>query len=560
MERHDSGVQHKIPAPCDHYKNWPNAAGFNATEIAGDRRHPIRLGLKGNIPAYAAGDLFRTGPGAWKIPRAGDINYEFDGFTTTHRFELIAGPDGVCDEIWYSSRCQVDELLEQARNEGRLDILSFGQKRDPCDTFYKKLKSAFVPATPQPHAAVAIRPALPSEEARARADGHHGGRLLTLTTDNATTKQFDFETLEPIGIAQQDTLHPSLIGPMSAAHASHDPVTGETFNYNLAFGRISAYRVFRTRPDGTTDILAEISGNSVKPAYLHSLALTPNFVILCVWPAFFKSKGIDILWHRNLFDAMEFDPRARTKWYVVDRHHNRGVVKTFESPSFFCFHTTNAWEERAGDSGNVDLTCELVEFPNMDILHRFYYTNLVSDQPHIEATQKRHPHTKCSLVRYKLESIPLQESTKRNTSRCLAKKTMAISAGDLPQFNQGFVFKPHRFVYSVLDRGKSSFQDGLAKTDTATGEILVWETSRHTPGEPIFISKPESQDEDEGIILSVVLDGDSGESYLLCLDARSFTEIGRAEIGMPVGFGFHGAHFPRNGGEVRPRSMPDVSK
>lgn len=33
-----------------------------------------------------------------------------------------------------------------------------------------------------------------------------------------------------------------------------------------------------------------------------------------------------MLWHRNLLDAMEFDPRARTKWYVVDRHRNRGVV------------------------------------------------------------------------------------------------------------------------------------------------------------------------------------------------------------------------------------------
>ncbi|KAI6816212.1 hypothetical protein KC332_g7450 [Hortaea werneckii] len=534
MERHDSGVEHKDAALRDHYKDWPNAAEFNATEIAGDRRHPTHLGLKGYIPA-------------------------FDGFTTTHKFELIAGKDGVCDEIWYSSRCQVDELLEQARNDGRLDILSFGQKRDPCDTFYKKLKSAFVPATPQPHAAVAIRPTLPSEETKFRADRDHGRRLLTLTTDNATTKQFDFDTLEPIGIAQQDNLHPSLIGPMSAAHASHDPVTGETFNYNLAFGRVPAYRVFRTRSDGTTDILAEISGNSVKPAYLHSLALTPNFVILCVWPAFFKSKGIDILWHRNLFDAMQFAPEAETKWYVVDRHHNRGVVKTFESPSFFCFHTTNAWEEKVGDSGNVDLTCELVEFANMDILHRFYYTSLVSDQPHIEATHKQHPNTKCSLVRYKLEDVPLQKATKRSKACGLAKKTMAISAGDLPQFNQEFAFKPHRFVYSVLDRGKSSFQDGLAKTDTATGKMLVWETLRHTPGEPIFISKPGSTDEDEGVILSVVLDGDSGESYLLCLDARSFAEIGRAEIGMPVGFGFHGAHFPKIGNEVRPSSMPDVS-
>ncbi|RMY10118.1 hypothetical protein D0867_08500 [Hortaea werneckii] len=77
MDRHDSGVEHKDAAPCDHYKNWPNAAGFNATEVAGDRRHPIRLWLKGYIPTYAAGVLFRTGPGAWKISRAGDVNNKF---------------------------------------------------------------------------------------------------------------------------------------------------------------------------------------------------------------------------------------------------------------------------------------------------------------------------------------------------------------------------------------------------------------------------------------------------------------------------------------------------
>lgn len=56
----------------------------------------------------------------------------------------------------------------------------------------------------------------------------------------------------------------------------------------------------------------------------------------------------------------------------------------------------------------------------MDILHRFYYSNLVSDQPHIEATHKQYPDTKCSLVRYKLEDIPLQKSAKRIKSSALA--------------------------------------------------------------------------------------------------------------------------------------------
>jgi torulene dioxygenase len=43
--------------------------------------------------------------------------------------------------------------------------------------------------------------------------------------------------------------------------------------------------------------------------------------------------------------------------------------------------------------------------------------------------------------------------------------------------------------------------------------------------------------------LSVVLDGFKETSYLVCLDARTMKEIGRANCGVPVGFGFHGAHI-----------------
>ncbi len=82
--------------------------------------------------------------------------------------------------------------------------------------------------------------------------------------------------------------------------------------------------------------------------------------------------------------------------------------------------------------------------------------------------------------------------------------------------------------------------------DTDTGETIVWSADHHTPGEAIFIPADGTDDEDEdaGYILSVVLDGDAGTSYLVCLDARDMSEIGRADCGLPVGFGFHGTHIP----------------
>lgn len=60
---------------------------------------------------------------------------------------------------------------------------------------------------------------------------------------------------------------------------------------------------------------------------------------------------------------------------------------------------------------------------------------------------------------------------------------------------------------------------------------------------------PAGRAEDDGVLLSVVLDGDRGKSYLLCLDARDMTEVGRAEVDGVVGFGFHGEHVPSQGGD-----------
>jgi torulene dioxygenase len=84
--------------------------------------------------------------------------------------------------------------------------------------------------------------------------------------------------------------------------------------------------------------------------------------------------------------------------------------------------------------------------------------------------------------------------------------------------------------------------DGLAKFDNKTQTAVIWEQEAHTPSEPIFVADPEGAAEDDGVLLTVVLDGIKGKSYLLCLDARDLRERGRAEMDGAMAFGFHGAH------------------
>ena len=56
----------------------------------------------------------------------------------------------------------------------------------------------------------------------------------------------------------------------------------------------------------------------------------------------------------------------------------------------------------------------------------------------------------------------------------------------------------------------------------------------------MFVAAPDAEGEDEGVLLSVVLDGARGNSFLLVLDAHTLDELARAEVPHHIPFGFHG--------------------
>ncbi|KAK9702065.1 hypothetical protein K7432_011422 [Basidiobolus ranarum] len=79
----------------------------------------------------------------------------------------------------------------------------------------------------------------------------------------------------------------------------------------------------------------------------------------------------------------------------------------------------------------------------------------------------------------------------------------------------------------------------------AEGRFWGWEHHGCTPSEPIFIPRPNPTSEDDGILLSVILDGNNGTSFLLVLDAKELTEIARASFSQKhvVPIGFHGRYM-----------------
>ena len=62
-------------------------------------------------------------------------------------------------------------------------------------------------------------------------------------------------------------------------------------------------------------------------------------------------------------------------------------------------------------------------------------------------------------------------------------------------------------------------------------------------GEPIFVENPDCHSVDDGVLLSVVFDSANQCSFLLVLDAMSFTDIARYKVPHVVPAGIHGSFY-----------------
>ena len=117
---------------------------------------------------------------------------------------------------------------------------------------------------------------------------------------------------------------------------------------------------------------------------------------------------------------------------------------------------------------------------------------------------------------------------------------------ELPRINSGKVDgRAYQYAYGASYRRDKpgDFLNQLLKVDVQNREDRRWFEEDCYPGEPVFVAAPKRTAEDDGLILAVVLDGKTGTSFLLVLDAANFSELARAEVPHHIPFGFHGQYF-----------------
>jgi carotenoid cleavage dioxygenase-like enzyme len=454
-----------------------------------------RLELDGSLPAWLSGTLLRNGPARFDVGDS-SLNHWFDGLAMLHRFSFDEG------EVSYANRFLRSRAWHASEEEGAISYREFAS--DPCRSFFSRVATMFAPE------------ASGSGTDNANVNITRFGDRFVALTEVPLPIEFDPVTLETAGVVDYEK---KVKGVFTTAHPHQDPVTGELVNYMLHLGPRSFYRVYSQAPGSTRQ--RQIAAIPVRrPAYMHSFAITERYIVLAEFPFTFNPIAM-ALSGRPFIENYHWKPERGTRFVVVDKAAGK-VRSRHQGAACFAFHHVNAFED--GDQ----LVIDMAGYDDHSIVRSLYLDNLRSGNPV--------PHSR--LRRFRL---PLDGGD-------AADETIGDVTPELPRIDYGRRNgRDYRFVYGIGGSDERTFVDLLTKLDVHDGSAVTWSEDGCYPGEPVFVREPGTDGEDDGVVLSVVLDADSGSSFLLVLDARTLEERARARVPHHIPFGFHGM-FSRTAG------------
>lgn len=77
--------------------------------------------------------------------------------------------------------------------------------------------------------------------------------------------------------------------------------------------------------------------------------------------------------------------------------------------------------------------------------------------------------------------------------------------------------------------------------------IAMWSDEDCYPSEPVFVPIPgNDNDEDDGVLLSVIFEGQKVKSYLVVLDAKTLLEKARVDLPQVIPLSFGHGSFRQN--------------
>jgi carotenoid cleavage dioxygenase-like enzyme len=464
-------------------------AGFQeAVEI-----EPTQLTWEGAPPTWLKGTLFRNGPGRFDRGKE-QVSHWFDGLALLHALTI----DG--ETLTYRSHFVRSREYRQSQQSGRIDSPGFAC--DPCRNLFRKVASAFcVDATDNTNINVI----------------KHGQRYLALT-ELPVAVEFDPHSLRTL---RSHTYSDRVADGATTAHPHQE---GELlFNQVLHYSATPTYRFYHQRELEPRQEFGRVTVDQV--SYVHSFGMSTHWMVLTCCPLQVAPWKL-LVRDRPFIENFRWQPETGTRFHLLPKPGGKGQQRTLKSEPFFAFHHINSFE----NDGTV--LVDLVAYDDARVIEQLRLARLARGEG-VDFGRFR---------RYRCD--PKERWVER-----VQQSRHVLELPNIPYRSHNT--RPYRYVYGIsADADSSLFYDRLIKLEVDTDQALYWHQDHCFPGEPVFVNHPQdprndsNQEEDRGVLLSLVLAGADSRSFLLVLDAKTMAELARAYLPSVAPHGFHGFFEP----------------
>lgn len=449
------------------------------------------LTITGDIPKWLTGCFISVGPAQFEV---GDQSFKhwLDGFAMLKKFNFKDG------KVSFRNRFLQSEQYVKSNILGQLSNNEFGTYTD--DSYWGYARQAFktlVKGYQYDNCNVNTT----------RIADH----FIAMTESNQEIA-FDAATLRTVGYFKYAK---NTRGHLVSAHPHWDATTKEAINVAIKVGQSCEYFVYKINPNNMqTEILYKYVSKQL--FYMHSFSITQNYIILFKSPLIVDK--LKLMFGFPFNETLMWQNKKSSFFVIIDRRN--GIITEIETSPFICLHSANAYEN------GTDIIVDLISYENCNPYDFFYLVNLQAKQPVFPKT---------NLKRYVISLI----------SKQCKDSVLSTNNPEFPRINYDAInTKNYTFLYTTfMTNTQHKYFNALQKINVQTGKALNWEKFAYFVGEPIFVAKPNSEIEDEGILFSIIFNAVNQRSSLVILDAQTMQQ--KAEINLPfhLPFGLHGNFY-----------------
>ncbi|KAG7327290.1 hypothetical protein KOW79_008896 [Hemibagrus wyckioides] len=511
---------------------------------------PVKAEVKGSLPEWLQGTLVRNGPGLFSFGET-SFNHWFDGMALLHNFTIKQG------EVTYRSKYLRSDTYNSNTEADRIVVSEMGTMAYPHPS--KSMLTKMI---------TFVHHTVPDFT------DNCAGNIIKYGNDYYATSETNYiRKIDPVTLETQDKVdYKKYVAVNLAISHPHYDKEGNSYNMgtSIADKGKTKYVIFKVpavehgKTQAGTDwtpalknaeIMATVPCRSLlAPSYYHSFGMTENYFIFIEQPLKLDIVKMATAYMRGVSWAscMKFQ-REDVLIHLIDRHTKKEVDVKYYTDTMVVYHHVNAFE----DDGYVIV--DVIAYDDYSLYDMFYLDKL----------KKQAASDTVVLPKYKRFVLPLTDKSaetgenlvklkyttatavKEKEGKLLCQPEVINEGNEIPRINYNNNGQKHRYVY--LTEARTILETKVIKLDVETKLQVKWSAENCFPTEPVFVPRPGASEEDDGVVLTSVINYNPGEpDFLLVLDGKSFQEMARASVNVELHMDMHGFFIPQHDAEHLP--------